>query len=574
MRPIHLTRRGAVYAVRFRLPIDLASRLAMTELRKSLHTSDIALARKRCLQATVWFRAEVERLRRMATPTRTDLEEAARTYFAALARELDQPRPFDPDYLELDVAMNVEASCKDMADLEIELKANAFGGGVRLAAADMLAGIGIDPESLDPKTQVVAYQLAARAIRAQLQLFVHQLQNPAGEFVMPDPVFRDAPKDPALILPLTAAPSRSMMPGAGLGAAMKDYLAKKSLAVGQSQHDEIARALKWLGETVGTETPLSSIAKERLRGFRDDLARIDVTLRGRDMPFAQRMTNVPERQIRSVTSARYWKSVQAFFAWCEAEGLRQDDPSTGLKIVAKKGEKPHSPEPFSQEELRKLFRTPLYAGYASPRDLDEPGQCFIREGHWWSGVLALHTGMRAGEFSQLLPSDFRFDDDVPHVKVREVDDEGARVKRTKTEASTRDIPIHPNLIVLGLRSFVEGSGKKYPKGRVFRVFGLGQGDRTSDGATRFWRAHLKTYGLHKLGRATHVFRHTIAHHLRAAGAAGEDIGAILGHAGRTQTDGYGGAQTLARKAKTLAMLDFGFDVVAALGGPFDPERHA
>eukprot|EP01035_Chromulina_nebulosa_P002937 gene2937-4004_t len=80
----------------------------MAELRKSLHTSDIALARKRCLQATVWFRAQVERLRRMTAPTRTDLEDAARQYFSALASELDRPRDFDPDYLELDVAKDIE----------------------------------------------------------------------------------------------------------------------------------------------------------------------------------------------------------------------------------------------------------------------------------------------------------------------------------------------------------------------------------------------------------------------------------------------------------------------------------
>lgn len=55
-RPAHLARRGAVYQVRFRLPTALAQRLGLAELRKSLHTSDPAEARRRCLSATAWFR--------------------------------------------------------------------------------------------------------------------------------------------------------------------------------------------------------------------------------------------------------------------------------------------------------------------------------------------------------------------------------------------------------------------------------------------------------------------------------------------------------------------------------------
>ena len=108
---------------------------------------------------------------------------------------------------------------------------------------------------------------------------------------------------------------------------------------------------------------------------------------------------------------------------------------------------------------------------------------------------------------------------------------------------------------------------------MFRVFNLGQKDRTSDGATRFWGRYLKSFGLHKPGRSTHVFRHTLAHYLRAKGATEEDLGAVLGHAGRTITANYGGGQPLERKAKTLGLLDFGFDTISALGGPFDAGRH-
>src|ERR1700761_3019898 len=112
MRPTHLTRRGAVYTVRFRLPADLASRLGCTELRKSLHTSDIAVARKRCLEATRWFRAEIERLRSMPAPTRADLEEAEGGSKTKSLKNKAAKRavPIHPDLVALGLREFVESS--------------------------------------------------------------------------------------------------------------------------------------------------------------------------------------------------------------------------------------------------------------------------------------------------------------------------------------------------------------------------------------------------------------------------------------------------------------------------------
>lgn len=317
---------------------------------------------------------------------------------------------------------------------------------------------------------------------------------------------------------------------------------------------------------------LAAVDKAVLRQFRDDLSRLDASLRGRKVPFVDRLTNVAERQINSATASRYWNYVQSLFAWANAEGLIEANPAEGLKVERRANERRSSPEPFSEAELRKLFATPLYAGHASTRKVDEPGACVVRGGRWWSGVLALFTGLRAGELSQLLPSDFIFDVEVPHLRITDQEQSGGRAKRVKTAAAIRDVPLAPVLLQLGLREFVEAAAKRY-SGRVFREFRLGSGDRTSDGMTKFWGPYLKRFGLWKAGRSTHVFRHTVAHWLRANGVHDEDIGAILGHAGAGITAGYGGAQTLARKAETLTKLSFGFDVLTELGGGYDRKRH-
>jgi len=109
--------------------------------------------------------------------------------------------------------------------------------------------------------------------------------------------------------------------------------------------------------------------------------------------------------------------------------------------------------------------------------------------------------------------------------------------------------------------------------RLLYEIGLG-GSRMSNGMTKFWQPYLEKFGLYTHGRATHVFRHTVANRLRDhAQCHNEDIGAILGHSDTNTTAGYGGVQGLKRQLATLEKLDFGFDVLEALGGKYDPKRH-
>lgn len=562
-RPLHLTRRAGVFGVRFRLPRDLEIALGLAEIRRSLHTKDRKVAEHRCLQATAWFRREVHRLRMASNPTKADLERAAREFFGRLKADLDQPRKFDPDYFDLDVAEAAEHAKDRIEQFDAELVANQFGFSATASADEMLADAGIDVSTLPPQSLFVARQLACRALRAQWQLYRHQLVNPTGQLSDPDPLFAS---DQILAhqSPISATPVTVNRKGPTLGMAVSEYLESKKPTVGKSQLDEITRALGWLGEALGEDTNLASISKDSLRGFRDDLTRINVTHRGRKRPFKERLTSVPTKQIKSQTYLRYWKSVQSLFRWCEAEGLRDDDPAATLRLAARREDERRSPEPFSEPELRKLFQTPIFAGYRAPRSFAVQGDCHLRGAYWWFCVLALHTGLRAGEISQLLPDDFDFEAAVPHLKVREVDSSGAKVKQAKTKASIRDVPLHPNLLELGLAEFVAKSRKRNAKARVFEIFRLGQHERVSDGATKFWGRYYRKFGLHTHGRSTHVFRHTFAAALRNAGASEEDLGALLGHAGTSVTSTYGGGQSLTRKAKTMATLDFGFDVVKVL----------
>ena len=249
---------------------------------------------------------------------------------------------------------------------------------------------------------------------------------------------------------------------------------------------------------------------------------------------------------------------------------RFPDPTQGLLFEGGRNELRQSPEPFTTEELKLFLSTPLFTGYLSPHRLMVPGKCVVRNGYWWSAILMMFSGARAGDVAQLLTTDFRFDDGVPHFIIQPGKLPGGQAKRSKFGPRTHRVPLHPALLELGIRAFVEGIAKHKQSRRIFNEIGLGE-SRMSTGLTKFWGRYLREFGLFLPQRATHVHRHTLAARLRAAHVSNEDIGAVLGHSNTSTTAGYGGDQDLKRKLVTLQKLDFGFDVVAAAGGSYNPK---
>lgn len=189
-RPTNPVRRGAVYAVRFRLPADIAFKLGAAELQRSLETRDFAVTRRLGLRATTWFKTTMEMLKAMEQPTRAELENAARSFFENLKREVDRPRNFGGEPLRLSAASQVESSQLRVRDLDEQLITNTFDLAVDGLSEAMLSAIGLSLPDLDQRTSVLARHLAARAAREQMLYFIHQLSLPATICDPSDQIFR------------------------------------------------------------------------------------------------------------------------------------------------------------------------------------------------------------------------------------------------------------------------------------------------------------------------------------------------------------------------------------------------
>jgi len=160
-RPRHLTRRAAVYGVRFRIPADLTNGLGMKEFSRSLHAKDAQEARQRCLAATRWFGDTMARFRSSPPLSRTELESAAVEFFDRWAKDLDQPREFDLERHDEDVRFSIESSRDRLRQLDQQLAANVFDAQVSLRARNIVEEAGSDFDNLGAHDQ-----LFAQAVRA------------------------------------------------------------------------------------------------------------------------------------------------------------------------------------------------------------------------------------------------------------------------------------------------------------------------------------------------------------------------------------------------------------------------
>lgn len=566
-----------MYAVRFRLPMDLAVRLGTTELQRSLFTTDWQTARRRCQAATVWFGDTMDQLRRSTQPSKEQLERADRDYFDRLKAENDGVRADHPESPDLELDYQVGMSLDRIAELELQVRTNIYDMAVVARAGRMLDEAGGSSNRLEEGLLLVARQLAARAELEGLRHHLHMMKAPWERFETRDHLFaRIAPERAAVARrPAVAEPPLVAGETMTVAGAAKLFLQRKQDAgTGQSQLEELKRVLDWLSEVLGPATAVSEVTTPMLRDFREGLVRLR-SKRGRGgLSFRDRQTNEPGERVKSVTATRYWSTVRVLFGWLEDERVIDTDPTPKQGIQRRRDEVVGSPEPFDPSELRQLFASPLFQGHSSARRYTTHGSFVGRGSVFWAGMLGLYTGMRAGEISQLTFADFDLDAPAPIVQVRAEDEDGQRTKRTKSLSATRDVPIADVLLALGLRQFVEGRRRTHRRGRVFFDVRLGHGDRKSDGLTKIWGRVLREAGVHRRGRAFHVFRHGFAAALRRAGVREEVIGALMGHSPQTVTGYYGGGKfPLTEMVDAVNRIEYGFDLVDAVGGPYDPKRH-
>jgi len=160
--------------------------------------------------------------------------------------------------------------------------------------------------------------------------------------------------------------------------------------------------------------------------------------------------------------------LRGFFDWAVQVGYypkfpKEENPAMGHVVFRKREKQKRRALGF------KAFTTDQVQTLYAPAALAR-----LSEGARWGALIGLYTGARVSEVGQLALSNFTTVDGVPCLTITD-EGEGQSVKN---DASHRTIPIHPDLLSLGLMEHVEtlraaGETQLFPKVKANGVNGMG-----------------------------------------------------------------------------------------------------
>ena len=303
----------------------------------------------------------------------------------------------------------------------------------------------------------------------------------------------------------------------------------------QKRRAALGVAMEWYGPDID----MTQIGKQEASGMKDALLSLpanrskasatrDLTLREAiDIPDLPRISNT--------TVNSYISTYKSFWTWAEANGYAPEVLFDGLK-VSSRGSDTNERTAFTKEALSKVYVA-----------LTDPSSKFYKnESHRWATLIAMFTGARLNEVCQLQLKDIRQEDGLWLFDFTEA---GADDKRLKSKAAQRRVPVHSQLIDLGLLNYHAGL-QAQEHDRLFPDYTYspkgGYGDKLSKW---FNRTFTKSLGIKSKAHVFHGLRHTFATRLNQADVEIERVQFIIGHERKGVThqvymkDGYTLQQT-------------------------------
>lgn len=266
---------------------------------------------------------------------------------------------------------------------------------------------------------------------------------------------------------------------------------------------------------------------QTLRKLPPNLSRL-AKYRGKTIPEILAMNDPPQSP---ENASKKMERVSFMFNWALEEKRKWGIDANPFEGFGQSADNESLRRPFSPDELRAIF------GHS-----DFTAEKFFTSYAFWLIPLAIYTGARLGELAQLDLKDFIEVEGIPCVDINDTDavevitDVGGRRKRVKNRNAKRLVPIHPELIRIGILRHVanlRGRGEQ----RLFPELSRTRRDGPAHAASNWFQRFRKAVGLSgKQETVFHSFRHLFITTLLDAGTAPHLIAPIVGHEGKLVTD--------------------------------------
>lgn len=263
----------------------------------------------------------------------------------------------------------------------------------------------------------------------------------------------------------------------------------------------------------------------------------------KDLTPAQVVTKAKKlggKTISDRTQEKHLDRLRMFLKWCVDRREMERNWAANLHVMTRAQEEERTRRAYLPEELRLLFDPATRAHHC-----DTPAK-------WWIPLLALYSGARVRELSQLMTADVEAINGVwgYHIAARFT---GQKLKNPKTR---RFVPLHPALLAAGFVDYWRDvSARSSGVQPLFPGLGANPGDKVGD----WWnRTYMAACNVTDPVLVFHCFRNTFATCSARAGVEPGRIARITGHsvAGSILHQHYIDAPTVRERAADVAAVQY------------------
>lgn len=530
-----LVRRDGVFYFRMAVPKPLVPAPRRTEVKTTLRTGDLSLAKTRARRLSEACDALFRELKRMPELTQEEIDCRLRAYMQeSLNKGLELARFMPGD--TVDTNAEVIGLRDDIKRLRQQLASQSFKEDVVATAKRLLSQPPSGSEHLPLSAIQHASEGVARARIENARILAARLEGRYDEAALRDPLFEGLridtlPPEPGET-PVAPNPTLTfqMLGDRYLNHAEKTAVQQKTLG-------DIARSLRLAYAVIGADKPAASITTADVALLAEVIGTVppNFTKLGAQTSIVEAAAaNAAGPRLEPATQEKLFRLTKAALKWAAGMELIPKQPGLNVKLpAAKKVSKKDSRHPYSAAQLTAIFASPAFVGHRTPSRRTEPGNVLIRDGKFWIPWIGLYSGMRLGEIVQLLKSDVKQEAGVWYFDVSKGENEQ---KHIKTAASVRRVPIHQALIDAGL--LTHAANAKQGK-RIFEDVSFGLDGYPSANFTKHWGRYGREIGFWTKKTTFHSFRHNFIQALKEAGVPKDIRIEIVGHESEDAHDNCG-----------------------------------
>lgn len=279
--------------------------------------------------------------------------------------------------------------------------------------------------------------------------------------------------------------------------------------------------------TVMTDVHIGAIDRDFAGEYFNILRKLPANLsrkskyRGKSIPELLAMKDLPQSEYNA---SKKMERPSGMFKWALLEKRKWGIDANPFEGYGQSGGNATKRRPFTTDELLALLGHP-----------DFIKRKFATTYSYWLMPLAIFTGARLGELAQLDLKDFVSVDGIECIDINDIEAaedveiEGGRKKRVKTKNAKRLVPIHPELIRLGLLRYVESMRDK-KQVHLFPELSRTRRDGPAQAASNWFQRFRARVGITtKQETVFHSFRHGFITNLLDAGVTPYLVAPIVGH---------------------------------------------